>query len=184
MNTTIQWRNRLNRTPVPSDQWGTDHWSLLVYIETRTVDHHGLIDWNHLTLSHKNWPGLYAARAWVNQDTSYDAGERYPLRLRGGKTLPGHCEADALMDLMDAGLIEIQMPRPDDSGDYFLKPNGQPLTGEEYPSPKFVTGRAEIQLMPWAKFRLTERGRSVVGELRAHRATGGTWSSFEPAIPV
>ncbi|MFH0246428.1 hypothetical protein ACGRHY_29315 [Streptomyces sp. HK10] len=191
MNTTVPtasaltWRDRAGRTPVPPERWGRDHWRLLAYVETRTVDHHGLLRWDHLTLSHTNWPSLYAARAWTNRDYSHDAGETHPLRLRGSAdgapgVLPGHCEADALMDLADAGLITIEMPRPDAGGDYFLKPDGRPLAGQEYPSPRFTTGLAELQLMPFARFRLTDRGRAVADALRAHKAAGGAWSAFEP----
>lgn len=28
--------------------WGKDHWSLLLYVETRCVDYHGILDFDHL----------------------------------------------------------------------------------------------------------------------------------------
>lgn len=45
--------------------------------------------------------------------------------------------------------------------------------------PGFVTGLAEWELMPWAKFSVTEEGRRLVGDLRAarSRADGSTTES-------
>ncbi|MER6605976.1 hypothetical protein ABT282_08670 [Streptomyces sp. NPDC000927] len=181
----IKWNDRPNRTRVPMNQWSKSHWSTLAYVEDRTVNDQGLICWDHLTVSHANWPFLFAARARTNQDTTYDAGKQYPLVLRshpGGtpNVVPGHCEVDALMDMVDAGLIKIQMPKTNADGSYFLKPNGQPLTGDEWASPKFATGFDEARLMAWASFSLTERGREIANELRAWKASGEQYATFEP----
>lgn len=186
-----QWRDRDGRQHIPMEQWGKDHWSLLAFVENRTVDHKGAMDWNRVTLSRRNWPNLYATRQYGRlTPIEQDSADRYGLRLKRTdpdtpNVLYGHCEGDALMDLVDHGLVTIQMPRPDADGDYFLKPNGQPLTGEDYPSPKFVTGLAELTLMPWAKFALTDTGRHYNDALRAHKATeGATWSNFTPPGPL
>jgi hypothetical protein len=73
------------------------------------------------------------------------------------------------MDLVTNDLVVITMPRSDEGGDWFLKPNGQPI--EDGPSPKFVTGRAEWELMPWARFSLTAKGRTLTSALREYRQT-------------
>jgi hypothetical protein len=36
--------------------------------------------------------------------------------------------------------------------------------------------------MPWARFRLTERGRTLANELRVHKAAGGSFATFQPAL--
>lgn len=192
MSAAPEWQTREGREQITPDRWGKDHWSLLGYVETREVDYDGRIDWRRLTLSARNWPMLYAARDYnaalgrYTGDLGYDdAADRYGLRLRRINdkpvTLYGHCEADALMDLVDAGLVTLTMPGVSEDGEYFLKPNGRPLDGEDDPRPGLMTGHTEWKLMPWARFRLTELGREVANELRAHKATdGATWSNFEP----
>lgn len=192
MNAAPEWRHREGREQIAPDLWGKDHWSLLGYVENVEVDHKGRIDWRRLTLSERNWPMLYAARDYGAALGRYtglgdeDSADKYGLRLRriNGEpvTLYGHCEADALMDLVDAGLVTMAMPGVSEDGEYFLKPNGRSLDGEDDPRPGLMTGLTEWQLMPWARFRLTEKGREVANELRAHKATdGATWSNFEPA---
>jgi hypothetical protein len=57
--------------------------------------------------------------------------------------------------------------------------------GEDYESPKFVTGTAEWPLMKWAAFRLAPKGREVANRLRAHKtAEGATWSGFDPGMEI
>lgn len=33
---------------IPIAEWGKDHWSLLLYVETRCVDYNGTLDFDHL----------------------------------------------------------------------------------------------------------------------------------------
>jgi len=186
INAAPEWRAREGREQITPDLWGKDHWSLLSYVESVEVEYKGRIDWNRLTLSERNWPMLYAARSPYSRSLGgQDAADQYGLRLKrvNGEpvTLYGHCEADALMDMVDAGLVTITMPGVSEDGEHFLKPNGRPLDGEDDPRPGLMTGLTEWQLMPWARFQLTEKGRAVANELRAHKAKdGATWSNFEP----
>lgn len=84
-------------------RWGKDHWSLLLYVETRCVDYHGLLDDNHM----RNKRIVDGARAW-----NPDYGTRLASHdLGGGKTqlgdrLPGHDDYDCLEDIERAGLIK------------------------------------------------------------------------------
>ena len=182
-----EWQNREGRTPVGMESWGKDHWSLLGYVETCTVDGSGRIEWERLTLSRRNWPMLWSARRdahLIGSDTR-DAADVYPLRLKRvndqAVTHAGHCEGDALMDLVDAGLVTIEMPRVNSDGTHYLKPNGRPLAGEDAPRPGWTTGLTEWGLMPWARFALTASGRAIANQLRDHMATdGATWSNFTP----
>jgi hypothetical protein len=189
MNAAPEWQAREDREQIAPERWGKDHWSLLGYIENVEVDHHGRITWDRLTLSQKNWPMLWAARNPHSSLGGGDAADMYGLRLRRVNdepvTLYGHCEADALMDMVEAGLVTITMPGVSEDGEYFLKPSGRPLDGEDDPRPGLMTGHTEWMLMPWARFRLTEKGREIANELRAHKANdGATWSSFEPTTLV
>lgn len=70
---------------IPADEWGADHASLLVYVETRVVDYRGRLDRAHLRL----------------------AGAQYPTRLKeGAEVRPGHTDVECLSDLAAYGLIE------------------------------------------------------------------------------
>lgn len=177
-----QWRDRVGRTPIPMDRWSKDHWSLLVYVEGRVVNKHGLIDWNNLTLSQSHWPMLWAARNQWASPSSEDAADKYGLRLRSTEgaieTVKGCCEGDALMDLMDAGLVTVTMPPLSSTGKSYLRPDGHALNDPSPDEP--VTGRVEWALMPWARFGLTEQGWELAAAVRRHRGNGGKMATFVP----
>lgn len=187
MSQPPKWRMRTNRPKIPIERWGRDHWSLFDYVHT-VITQDGLIDWRKVGVSSSGWPMLWNARDHGAAPGRYTSGgdfaELYGLRLKwiDGEnfTLKGVCEVDALMDMSDAGLITLTMPKSDKDGDYFLKPNGAPLIGEEYPSPRFVTGLGEWTLMPWAKFGLTDRGWRVAQAWSKHKDTSDSiYSDFE-----
>lgn len=71
-----------NITP---NRWGRDHWSLLAYIETRVVDHRGMVDERHLRL-----PGIE---------------DKHGTRLRGGEIVAGHTDLDVIDDLERFGYV-------------------------------------------------------------------------------
>jgi hypothetical protein len=177
-----QWRDRPNREPVPHEDWGKDHWALLLRVENHAVDDHGQIDWNRLTLSRRNWPMLWAARNPWETPPVEDAADQFGLRLKPRRhpdvpeVKKGHCEADALMDLVDHGLVAIEMPPISSSGLSYLRPDGNALNSPNPREP--VTGWTEWALMPWARFSLTDRGWSVAAELRKHRGRRGAYAEF------
>ncbi|MDX3694983.1 hypothetical protein PV726_32520 [Streptomyces europaeiscabiei] len=181
-----EWQSRSGRQQIAPDRWGRDHWGLLAFVETCEVDCHGLIDWDRVTLSRTNWPMLWAARSPWTLGVAEDAADAFGVRLRDvanqPATLFGHCAADALMDLVESGLVTIEMPQTDEDGQYYLKPDGRRLEGAEHPRPGFISGVVEWQLMPWGRFRLTERGRTLANELRVHKAAGGNFATFQPAL--
>lgn len=182
LNGAPQWRDRPGRNSIPMERWGQDHWALLVLIDVRATDHHGLVDWNKLTLSRKNWPMLWAARNPYATAPAKDAADEYGLRVRtsdgGQMTLLNCCEGDALMDLVEAGLVTIDMPPVSPTGRSYLRPDGHALSD---PSPQdLLTGRTEGSLMPWARFGLTPHGRELASAVRQHRAEGGAYRTFEP----
>ncbi|MFE0472413.1 hypothetical protein ACFW2V_12435 [Streptomyces sp. NPDC058947] len=179
-----QWRDRPGRVVIPMDRWGEDHWGLLVHVESRVVDDHGHIDWNRLSLSRRNWPMLWAARNPYGTTVSKDAADEHGLRLKAPDgsclTLFGCCEGDALMDLVEAGLVTIEMPQVSSTGQSYLRPDGHALNDPSPSEP--VTGRVEWALMPWARFTLTDQGWTLAGAARRHRDNGGKYVSFTPDL--
>lgn len=89
---------------IPPGEWGKDHWSLLLYVETRCVDSPDGVgrpdnrniqtNFNrHYEMANKNYRG--------NHD-----GAKFGIRLRD-RTLPGpdYDEWDCMEDLMAAGYM-------------------------------------------------------------------------------
>jgi hypothetical protein len=158
-------------------------------VDHRVVDAHGLLDWDRVQVSQRHWPMLWSARTLTQYgiELSKD-GAQYGLRLRPdedgrAEVLADHCEVDALMDLVDAGLVTLEMPRVSASGKSYLRPDGHALND---PAPDGLipdlltghTGHVEWLLMPWAKFGLTERGWEVSAALRRHKGAGGKFAQF------
>lgn len=75
---------------IPPKDWGKDHWSTLLYLETRVVDHGGLIM--------RNDPHMRGHRE--------GDGEVYPTRLRDGVEVFGHDDFDCVQDMVAAGLVK------------------------------------------------------------------------------
>lgn len=179
-----QWQDRPERERIGPERWGKSHWSLLGYVDERVVNWHGLLDWDKVQVSRKHWPMLYAARKTAQIGFGpFKDGAEYGLRLKPpahgdhGVILADHCEVDALMDLVDAGLVTVDMPKVSQTGQSYLRPDGHALSD---PSPRdLLTGHVEWLLMPWAKFGLTERGWQVAAALRRHKGAGGVFARFE-----
>lgn len=177
-----QWQDRPERERIGPERWGKTHWSLLGYVDGRVVESHGLLDWDRIGVSQRHWPMLWQARATVQYGlgVSKDAAE-YGIFLKPdedgrAEVLADHCEVDALMDLRDAGLITLGMPRKSATGQSYLRPDGHALND---PTPHDLpTGHVEWLLMPWAKFGLTERGWDISAALRRHKGAGGKFAQF------
>ena len=177
-----QWHDRPDREHVTPERWGKTHWSLLGRVDERVVNWHGGIDWDKIGVSQRHWPMLYAAR----KTTQYGLGgskdgAEYGIFLKPNENgravvLPDHCEVDALMDLIDSGLVTLQMPKLSSSGLSYLRPDGHALND---PSPRdLLTGHVEWLLMPWAKFGMTELGWDVSAALRRHKGAGRKFAEF------
>lgn len=175
-----EWRDRSSRPRIPHVRWGKDHWSLFAYVGYVVREESGRIDWDHVMISRSHWPMLYAAKK--SPPGGEDCAGKYGLRLAPqghldtAEVMKGVCEADALMDLVDEGLVTITMPPHSSTGNSYLRPDGHAMID---PSPhQPVTGHVEWLLMPWARFGLTERGWLVGKELAQHRAHGGLFARF------
>ncbi len=70
---------------IKEEDYGRDHWTVLVYAETRCVDYRGNLDRKHLRTD----------------------GDKYPTRLKEGE-LPGHSDLSCLEDLDDMGYVDFR----------------------------------------------------------------------------
>lgn len=78
-------------------RWGRDHFSTLVYAETRAVDFQGVLHANHLRTNSDKRPFGNGA-GW---------NDKYSTRLANGEIVAGHDDIDVLEDLEAAGLLTI-----------------------------------------------------------------------------
>ena len=182
-------------TPVPMTRWGKDHWTTFAYVETRWVDHRGMLNHDQMRCDRQRHPMFYAAKRRTIAFGSDVDGARYPTRLKtetvgadgrwGVVELAGHDDYDCLGDAIRAGLIEVTMPRPrEPHGDIYVDARDRPVCvpGGDVIDPALpVTGMAESWLMTAASYGLTGRGRVVAGELRAHLAATRNSHQFMPS---
>jgi len=195
--------------PVPVVRWGKDHWTTFAYVETRWVDHRGMLDHDRMRCDRHRHPVFYAAKRRTTALGSDAGGARYPTRLKtetrgpdglwGVIDLTGHDDYDCLNDAISLGLLEVTMPRlREPAGDVFLDAWDRPVrmpdddiyTGDARPprtprggliSPLFITGLTEMWLMTAASFSLTPRGRAIAAELRTHLAVTRQSHQFMPS---
>ena len=84
------------------EQFGKDHWSLLMYIQTRVLDCNGILDVNHLrsknTIFRQGWTPEYGTRlfGYWNKDSTVNR-----LLLLGN-----HDDFNCLEDLEGEGLVK------------------------------------------------------------------------------
>lgn len=88
---------------VPMGLWGKDHWSLLAYVETRCVDHHGKLEELKMSCNPAKHPDHNASYPFSGESRWKD---EYSTRLRNS-SLKGHDDWDCLDDLQTAGLLKI-----------------------------------------------------------------------------
>lgn len=85
------------------ETFGKAHFSLLIYVESRCVDHGGVLDIAHIRVNSTTHPLFngheYSTRATWN--------EQFGTLLNTGERLVDHDDIDCLDDLDNAGLIEI-----------------------------------------------------------------------------
>lgn len=182
-------------TSVPMARWGKDHWTTFAYVETRWVDHRGMLGHDQMRCDRRRHPMFYAAKWRTIAFGSDMDGGRYPTRLKtetvdadgrwGVAELAGHDDYDCLGDAIREGLIEVTMPRlREPHGAIYVDAWDRPVRvpGGEVIDPALpVTGMIESWLMTAASYGLTERGRMVAGELRAHLAVTRLSHQFMPS---
>lgn len=81
---------------IPMSEWGPDHWSTLVYLETVAVDEGGAINNRRMRCSIDLHP------AFVHIPRTRE----YPTRLRDGAQVLPHDDWSCLEDMVCAGLLQ------------------------------------------------------------------------------
>lgn len=82
------WQGR-----VPKERWGRDHISTLLYLETRIVDHAGLLAHRHAE----------------DKDPHMRTAIEYPTRLVNPTSeLRGHTDYDCIRDFIAEGLVLVE----------------------------------------------------------------------------
>lgn len=150
---------------LPINQWGKDHWSTLAYIESRCVDHKGVLK-NANMRTHAVRHPLLMARGFGSPGD----GSQYPTRYKRGQ-LDNHDDWDCLDDMVRAGLITVVRPKDDALWDVPFGARG-PITYQ---------GRTQTKALE-VKVKLTTLGHQVAGELRAHLATTHRSGMFSPSF--
>ena len=155
----------MNTPRIPIDQWGKDHWAALAYIESRCVNHKGVLKNPHMR-THAGRHPLMIARGF---GTPGD-GSRYPTSHKGG-VLPDHDDWDCLYDIVLAGLVTIVQPKDEE---LWAVPVGKrgPIKYRD----RFQTKALEVTA------KLTPLGQQVAGELRAHLANKYNYQAFSPSF--
>lgn len=140
-------------------RFGSDHYSTLLFIETRCVDHGGNMAG---TAPHMRWnPRRHRLLGQIGQRNPSGMDRvwnpQYSTRLKGGEQpYDGHDDWDCLEDLIQCGWVAInQVSRwhPDNI-------------------------RAQTSLKT-LKLRLTDEGKRAAAALRSHRMDGEPIGKFE-----
>lgn len=87
---------------VPVEKFGRDHWSTLLYVETRCVDAGGVIDEK---MRMRCDPDRHPEHATLNAIVLND--RKYPTRLADGTNLDDHDDWDCLDDMAAAGWLIV-----------------------------------------------------------------------------
>lgn len=182
----VEWRTT-SIPPVEESRFGKDHYSTLLYVEVRAVDHHGLLDHEHMRCDNDRHPIMYGAKAnTLAREAMIGAPSaartKYPTFLRDKQEQPDHDDYDCLDDMLAAGWLTVTMPQAEPGGHWFEDARGHQVLaggrGGEIIDPGFVTGMDELWLCTRAKWGLTDLGSEVTAALRKHKADGGTYATF------
>ncbi len=175
---------------VDVERFGKDHWSTFAYIETRIMDHHGVIEHDHMRCDGARHPFMVNAGSRASLVGGVDGG-RYPTRLKKKTRVSGvwefeelfdHDDYDCLADAISAGLLEVRMPSTNSDGVYVDHHGRAILMDGSTLHEGLISGLGEAHLARWATFRLTDLGVRVASQLRAHKSDGGNYHSFVPDL--
>ena len=153
----------LCQPPIPPQRWGQDHWSTLLYVETRWVDHGGSLELDHMrTNSHH--PVLQDVQERLRPFRLLPAKD-YPTRLTLGEELLPHDDWDCLADLAREGLVRLSVPAAANF------------------SPQLFTAE-DIAELQWRSVRcaLTAHGARTAMLLRAYRAKNEPLREFSERV--
>lgn len=143
--------------PIDPERWGRDHWSTLLYVDTRIVDHHGLLHANP-----RDSPS-----GPRGSDPHMRISSEYPTRLLNPKAdVRGHTDYDCLADAIAAGFLGSR-PRP---GTVRVRYSSRYPDGPIEDLPDDPTGDDLLDVGNAVQFYWTERGYEMISRLRRWRA--------------
>ncbi len=160
------------RHHVPIELWGSDHYDTLAYVETRVVDHGGVLRHPNMRTDAARHPRFFKP-VGPTPSTPSD-GSRYPTRLIGGQKREHHDDWDCLFDMAAEGLVVIVNNL---AHEYWkVEPGGRgPLRSPFSNGPIPLRGS-----LPDQKVQLTERGSELAAQLRRQAAEGRTRRKVDP----
>lgn len=91
-------------TGIPLERWGKDHWSLLAYIETCSVDHQGKLSFDRMRCNRETHPLQHACRKYPTSEALSAWKPTWGTYLKESQ-LSEHDDWDCLADLYYAGLV-------------------------------------------------------------------------------
>lgn len=156
--------------PIAPERWGRDHWSTLLYVDTRIVDHHGLLS----ALRQDSHLGPKGRDPHMRMD------HKYPTRLMNPEMeLRGHTDYDCLADAIAAGYLAIR-PRPADVNVRW---------GSQWPyyslteahMDELAEGDALMEAGNAIQFYWTDTGYELISSLRRWRSEGQPVDQFAVA---
>lgn len=140
---------------IPMELFGKDHWSLFAYVETRCVDHDGILNRPHLSCNASRHPLQSHSGGWSPEFSSRLKGffdeehkdKSFAEKAEAGLVVMGSDDWDCLENLEQAGLLEI-------------------------------ISMANMGVV------MTKEGHRIAGLLREHKAGGNNFATFTPATPA
>lgn len=136
--------------PTPIERWGRDHWSTLLYVEARAVDHSGQLRVANMRTLIDTHPDLIE----INGRTHGHEAPKYPTRLRDDGEIEGHDDWDCIDDMIAADVVTV---------------DGDQLELVALPATSFHSTAA--------RYHLTQRGAAMAALARQERAADrkGWW---------
>ena len=180
-------RRVIGAEPISPERFGKDHYSTLLYVEGRGVDHGGRLDHDHMRCDLSRHP-VVAGAGRVAAAFGKPDGRAYPTMLRetGSEAvhLSDHDDYDCLDDLGAAGWLTVRMPTPDTAADVFRDDAGEVVTdGDGMPiRPSMFTSLDELALGASATWHLTDTGYEIAATARRHLAEGGSVASIPDVV--
>jgi hypothetical protein len=157
-----EWRNR-----IPPEEWGIDHWSTLMYAETRVVNYGGTINYLHMRCDGSVHEGLeHAVMAGCA-----------PTRRHDGSDVALHDDYSCLEDMHASGLLLLE---------YWFEFGCGPVTtwlkGVFNFSPRMSAHGQNSDVETYgARVTLTDKGWHWASRLRKHLGKGGSHLDFSHA---
>ena len=170
---------------VSISDWGRDHWQTLAFVESCCVDNNGRykrIDQLRTNSHH-----------WAIQSLRNEFLRPFPMRSSDYKTrlinrdIDNHDDWDCLLDMEREGVLIIHRPRvvwDEYSDNWLVLEPDDASEGDLYLPTGLMEGEREARELARGRWELTDYGRDLAGQLRAHLQTERSYASFRPRLAV